>query len=353
MKWINNMLLVLILQSGWNANGQDSLVAYWNFDILDDDMIYDVSVNANHGTNYGGELVPGVKGNAISFDGVSAYIRIPGDGKPPPAMYSELGEGAISFWFKADNIPTTYGIAPLFYYGAEEKCDFFDAANKGFIIELGHSPIFRGSKELFFTAWKNGCTYPSFCFDSHHPITINEWHHIVVVVGKDYNTGYLNGIEMVNRDYNFGNASYSEFFEDAIAHEKLWLGKGHWDRTIQYFDGTIDELRIFNKALSSREVIQLYKDTDVFTSDRRIEIENKVNIYPNPVMGILNYQTTETDEPLTDIKITDLKGKVVLHISNPAAEGALDTGNLIPGTYYVGFYGRDFSQSEKIIVHNN
>lgn len=266
MKLKYNITLMLILLAGWTVKGQDSLVAHWNFDKLNGDTIYDLSGNANHGTNYGGSLVDGVKGKAISFDGIADYIRIPGDGKPPPPVFSTLGKGTISFWFRADKIPTNYGIAPLFYYGAEEKCDFFDAANKGLIIELGHSPVFHGSEELFYTVWKNGCTYPSFCFDSHNPISTGEWYHIAIVVGENYNTGYLNGVEMLNRDYNFGNASYSQFFEDAVAHEKLWLGKGHWDRTTQFFDGTMDELKIFDRPLSAGEVKAQYIDTGIATS---------------------------------------------------------------------------------------
>ncbi|HKK80876.1 MAG TPA: LamG domain-containing protein, partial [Prolixibacteraceae bacterium] len=260
------IFIIFILQYVSPAKAQNVLVAHWNFDSLSGDTIYDLSSNANHGFNYGGTQVKGIKGNAVAFDGISGYIRIPGDGEAPPSVLADLGVGSISLWFKADNIPIEYGIAPLLYYGAEQKCDFFDAANKGLIIELGHSPIFHGSKELFYTVWKNGCTYPSFCFDSHNPVSINEWHHFVVVVGKDYNTGYLNGVEMTNRDYNFGNSSYSHFFEDAVAHEKMWLGKGHWDRTTQFFDGAIDELKIFNKPLSPSEVQSLYQENENDTS---------------------------------------------------------------------------------------
>ncbi|MDX1284483.1 MAG: hypothetical protein R3182_05710 [Draconibacterium sp.] len=42
---------------------------------------------------------------------------------------------------------------------------------------------------------------------------------------------------MTSRNYNFGFSDDSQFFEDARAHEVLWLGKGHWDRTTQYLDG--------------------------------------------------------------------------------------------------------------------
>jgi hypothetical protein len=72
--------------------------------------------------------------------------------------------------------------------------------------ELGHSPVHPASEFLYFTIWKNGCTVPSFCYDSNSEIPTGVWHHFVAVVGEDYNTGYLNGEEMTNRWYNFGNS---------------------------------------------------------------------------------------------------------------------------------------------------
>jgi hypothetical protein len=259
MIWKITVSMILLLACIMPVTGQDHLVGYWSFDHTNNGTFYDETGKGNHGTRYGTSIVRGIRGNALSFNGNGDYAAITSDGQNPPSELAELDSGSISLWFKAEEIPTDYGIAPLFYYGMEGKCDFFDAANKGMIIELGHSPIFPGSESLFFTIWKNGCTYPSFCYDSNHPVSAGEWHHFVAVVGSDYNTGFLNGKEMTRRKYNFGNDSYSQFFSDALAHEKLWLGKGHWDRTTQYFNGAIDELRIYDKPLSSSEVKKLYE----------------------------------------------------------------------------------------------
>lgn len=111
------------------------------------------------------------------------------------------------------------------------------------IIELGYSPIYPGNEHIFYTVWADGCTYPSLCFDSGFKITTGIWHHFVVVVGKNYNTGYLNGEELVDRNYNFGDPSNSQFFSIANEKQELWLGKGHWDRTEQFFNVAIDELK--------------------------------------------------------------------------------------------------------------
>ena len=67
---------------------------------------------------------------------------------------------------------------------------------------------------------------------------------------------------MTNRRYNFGTNHYSQFFEDAVVDEAMWFGRGYWDARSDpspvYFDGAIDDIRIFSKALSSEEVFDIY-----------------------------------------------------------------------------------------------
>ena len=89
-----------------------------------------------------------------------------------------------------------------------------------------------------------------------------KWSHFVVVVGYynniGYNTGYLDGEEIFDRHYNFANAFTAEFFKDAVMHESLFLGKGFWNKEIHYFDGKIDDLRIYDRPLTTEEVVLLY-----------------------------------------------------------------------------------------------
>jgi len=239
------------------------LVAHWAFDEVNGSIVHDASGNGFHGTKYGGTWTPGPIGGALVFDGNDDYVEITQNTSDLHSQLATLGAGSISLWFRVNFIPTDHGIAPIFYYGARDPCtNFFDAANQGLIIEVGHSPIHRASKRLYFTIWANGCTYPSFCFDSRHPLTEGEWYHFVAVVGEDYNTGYLNGQEMADRRYNFGTFLYSQFFADAVKHEVLWIGRGYWDAQDDprplYADGAIDDVRIYNRPLSSEDVEELY-----------------------------------------------------------------------------------------------
>lgn len=58
------------------------------------------------------------------------------------------------------------------------------------------------------------------CYDSNVNLAENKWHHFAVVVGPDGNTGYLNGKEITNRHYNFGNSKDKSFLDDIPKKEK-------------------------------------------------------------------------------------------------------------------------------------
>ena len=338
MKKLRIIIIVILAVAGLKAKGQNGLVAYWSFDEFQAGTFKDLSGEKNHGTAFGAESIDGVKGEALYFDGNGDYATIGNGQHTNPSDFNDLGAGSISLWFRVDHIPLENGIAPIFYYGGLKKCDFFDAANEGLIIEVGHSPVHYGSKSLYFTIWANGCTFPSFCFDSNDAIETGKWYHIVIVVGEDYNTGYLNGQEMTNRSYNFGTPGHSQFFEDARKHEVLWLGKGHWDRTEQFFEGAIDEIRIYNRPLAADEVEELYGDVLGATNlTRQIEDEKKVIFYPNPVMQNLNYDIRIEGIVHADLEIIDNTGKLMIKKSGLPSSGSINIQSLNPGLYTLIF----------------
>ena len=347
-------VVLLTLFPAYPLDAQDGLVGYWSFDNLEGDYFKDHTEHNNNAIAFGAVMNPGVLGNALHFDGVADYVMI-GDAEfNPPEILMNMGEGSISLWFKVDSIPLDHGIAPILYYGSEGKCDFFDAANEGLIIEVGHSPVHFNSERLYFTLWKNGCTYPSFCFDSNEPIALGKWYHLVVVVGLDYNTGYLNGNELTHRNYNFGNASYSQFFEDAVKHERMWLGRGHWDRTVQHFKGAIDELRIYDVPLSSQEVETLYGDTSGIVSaiDNTSSSESSLLLYPNPASEYFQYDLRGTKLDLRSLEITDLSGKTVRSIHEGLSNyGVVNTDGLASGIYHIRFIGQESSLQKSLIIH--
>jgi hypothetical protein len=349
MKWITKIAILPLIMVAVASYSQNGLVGYWSFDEIKGDTISNESEFNHPVITHGAKLIDGIKEKALSFNGTSNFAEIPGKEGGTPAVLSQLGEGSIAFWFKVDHIPTDFGIAPMFYYGMEDKCKFFDAANKGLIIELGHTPVHFRSERLYFTMWKNGCTLPTFCYDSYHPIPEGEWHHIVVVVGKDYNTGYLNGKEMNNRQYNFGDNTYSQFFEDAIEHEKLWLGKGHWDETTQYYDGAIDELRIYQKPLTQEEVTELYTAV-VATSVKPQNNPTDISLYPIPSDDEIFYDLRNAIINVKTIRLTDTNGRIVLKHNVHSRKGSINISSIPEGIYFAEFSDNREVYRKKILI---
>jgi len=262
-------ILSLSLSTKSPPSIEEGLVGHWSFDQPQDKVIDRSTFQAHAEIKGNPKIIDGIVGKgALRLDGRNDYLEILQNRKPPSHI-QQLKTGSISLWFKAHDIPVGESISPILYYGNKNGCpDMFDASNEGLIIELAHGRVYPNAKGIFYTVFSNRCDYPSLCYDSHSDphlrhqkgiIEEDRWYHFVVVVGKNFNTGYLNGKEISFRHYNFNTPRASQFFADAISHERFWLGKGHWDHAQKtFFDGALDDVRIYNRPLNKNEVQKLY-----------------------------------------------------------------------------------------------
>lgn len=265
-----SLSFVLLLSSGIFKSPDESLIAHWTFDDATNLGLDNSSFKSNGVLNGNPGHSEGVIGNGcLELDGEDDFFEILKNGKTPD-QFHDLKQGTISIWFKARDIPKKTSISPILHYGNAKGCEnMLDASNEGLVIEVAHGKVRKQSQGVYFTVFNNPCKLPTYCFDTHSEphlqdtvgmIQPNKWYHFVAVVGDAHNTGYLNGEEVSYRHYNFGNAEDSQFFADALSHEKLWFGKGFWDfGKVTYFDGFIDDIRIYNVPLSSAEVKSLYE----------------------------------------------------------------------------------------------
>jgi len=210
----------------WGEFGPDC-VSYWKFDEGSGDTAYDSAGN-NDGTLKGDPCwVAGKIGDyALSFDGNRDYVDC-GD-------IDEL-DGATSFtigaWINTNTISTDKLIARK----GEDYPPLLLWVNADYTIHFG----FYYAPGVFYFARTTAKISP------------NQWYFLVGTYDGDVVRAYINGVEKAaNTDASGPTNSNSE---------SLRIGSGYELYPTAWFDGRIDDARIYKKALSAEEIRQIYE----------------------------------------------------------------------------------------------
>lgn len=201
----------------------------WHFEGNADDT----SGNGNNGTVNGATIVTGRVGNeAYSFDGSNDYITA------PSALSLQItGDISIAVWINADSYSQYESI--IQYANAGES----EANNHLYNVTWANS---GGDIRLF---WEYGGGN-NVITDFNTNLNTGQWYHIVVVRDASetkahlYVDGTLFGSETYSNNPTGGTTS------------QLWIGTD--GGTSGYFDGTIDEVALWDRTLSSSEVHDLF-----------------------------------------------------------------------------------------------
>ena len=197
---------------------ENGLVAYWTFDKADKDG-KDI-VGGHDGEIFGNpKTVPGKVNEALEFNGTSDWIEaeIPGD---------RFADGAtLEVWFYQEE---EAGFGVLIKIEPDKA-------------ELNLDPERGGRSELWCYA-ASGIEGPAGLRDGN-------WHHAVGVVSKKGQVHYIDGIKAG------ANPNPVEFDDNSKVVIGQRLGRG------LFWDGIIDEARVYGRALSEAEVVQNMKAT--------------------------------------------------------------------------------------------
>jgi len=214
----------------WNR----SLAGWWRFNNESSEnssFFRDWSSWGNNGTCSGTtypDSTSGKFGNALRFDGSNDYVSV-----LDSVALDITGEVTIETWIKPGAIGTNYTVG---------KGTTNLIKNYNYVLWIGNTYAMGAG-------FGNGTDY-RMKTSSQSPLTKEQWYHLTAVIVSNTDIKlYLNGNEL-SGSYS-GNATTK-----SINNNSLYIGFGNVASNI--FNGTIDEVRIYNRTLSPEEINASY-----------------------------------------------------------------------------------------------
>ena len=209
----------------------DGLAAHWSFDAGD---AKDDSGNGNDGDVFGATFISGIKGQAASFDGEDDYIEIPDTNASYDIDFSNIDSWTVSLWAKSDMLgySSSAYLVGVWRTGSSER---------SWAIRVSSA---NNESNLLMS---NSGASAEYSFNSNVTIS-NEWQHLVVTFDNLNDSIYF---------YVDGELTSSDICTDTPNDNEanLWIGGL---ANILNFNGSIDEVKMWDHALSEEEVIEEY-----------------------------------------------------------------------------------------------
>lgn len=292
------------------AEGSD-LVAHYTFDEGSGPTLRDQSGNGNDGVIHGAQWVRCGKGFALKFDGVDDYTEF------PASKSLDITEAVtVAAWVKPEALPG-FGEPGVVGKGYES-----------YVITYYQD----GKCWWYISGGPNNCK---------GTVALGSWHHVVGTFDGRKMRLYVDGELMDER-----TATVSKIDSG----KEAFLGKS--SGTVQYtqnalFKGQIDDVEIFNRALTSEEVLKEFHTThltgEAETASKAYPFGREIAVYlnlrglgalpPNASVEVGLYQPGKL-KPLQTRKLQSVQNGATQEIS-------LSVGDLKPGQYEVRAVAKD------------
>lgn len=233
MKYVSSMIFAIGLFAAANTYAAltDGLVTYYSFN----GNASDISGNGNHGTVNGAMLTTDRFGNAnsaFSFDGVNDYISASADILP-------TADRTVALWFNANSLSS---LPILLGYGG-------GACGTSFFMGVNVS----GLNSYHSSSHCNANTLNS----SYTSAPVNNWYHFAITTDTSGTKMYVNGTQVgFNSNYITNTNVTGKDLSIGVATSPLGFAP-YTDGNVGYFNGSIDDVRIYNRALSATEITEL------------------------------------------------------------------------------------------------
>jgi N-acetylneuraminic acid mutarotase len=221
--------LVLLSEHLFEEILPPELVAYWKFDETEGAIAYELA-KSNDGYLFGDPVwqsTEGKKDGALQFDGIDDYVLSIFDLNPADGPFSAFA------WIK-DGSPGQVIISQMDGNGSGETWLGIDPINGCLMTSLVPPPVGRFLPQPL---------------ESQFIITDDQWHHVGFVWDGSYRALYVDGAEVAKDASPLAPLKYSNGGIYIGANKNLDVGT--------FFSGLIDEVRIYDVALTTEKIAVL------------------------------------------------------------------------------------------------
>jgi hypothetical protein len=211
-----------------------NLVAHWKLDETSGTVAND-SAGANNGTVYGATWTTGQINGALSFDGVNDYI----EGSSSPFDFANT-TFTVSAWFKTT---ATQGMIVT-----EGGC------YGGWMLRTGNISVTETG--LLMVQLKESGALNAYLAKTATSYNTDTWYHVAAVITTNTSNPagnhadiYVDGLIVPTTElkpYSYAPATPN------------WRIGARYDVSPVYFNGKIDDVRIYDRALSAQEIQKIY-----------------------------------------------------------------------------------------------
>ncbi len=308
------------------VNLDSGLIAYYPFN----GNANDESGNGNDGVVYGATLTTdrfNQEGRAYSFD--QSYIQV------KDSSILRVGAVSISVWLAPTSVSTQQVVLG--------KIDQTTAAGEQYQLTLDPP-----TGLIRFSVKQGSFCTPGFGWQpiqSDSSAYLNNWTHVVGTFEDSVHRIYRNGVLVLE-------TILTQPEIDSCSGGDIQIG-AWWQGGFEYYFGKIDDLRLYNRAITADEVDSLYLEQILSTSVSS-PFGVDFSLFPNPTSGIFHLRASLDAPQRFSLTIVNALGQVVWeqHSAEPlqVIDQRIDLGELPNGVYHLRLEGEKASSAHKLLL---
>ena len=216
-----------------------TLAGWWKFDDASGTTAVDSSGNGNTGTLTNGPTwTTGTIAGGLSLDNSNDYVNI-----PTSSSLTLLSALSISFWMKKTSL--------------SGEDDLVSKSTDGSVVEYGVNSV---GDEISFFYTSGGSLYGHETTSAN--LSTGTWYHVAVTYSDAADSAviYINGVAKTTSSSGYDGDPATHSLESNG--EPLRIGR---IASGEAFDGIVDDVRVYNGALSAAEVTALYNNSTLNT----------------------------------------------------------------------------------------